>query len=135
MKSPRREIIMTALLNSPTIREASKVCGVPERTIYTWLNKPDFKAEYEHRRGQLVQSAWDLLRGKLTEAIGVVSELMEDEGTPPQVRLNAARSVLEYSLRATEQLDLLPRLEALEAAQSGREQHAGGEIYWVHGSG
>lgn len=44
---------------------------------------------------------------------------MADPLAPPQTRLNAARTTLEFTLKATEQLDILTRLEALEAAQNG----------------
>lgn len=135
MKSSRRELIMTALLSNPTIREASKACGVPERTVYTWLNRADFKDEYNRRRSELVGDAWNGLRERIGDAIETVSKLMGDRNIPPQVRLNAARTVLEYSLRATEQLDILPRLEALEAAHSGRNSHMGGEVRWELRSG
>lgn len=63
--------------------------------------------------------AWDGLRGSLEDATAVVRELMADPLAPPQTRLNAARTVLEFALKATEQLDILTRLEALEAAHNG----------------
>ena len=60
-----------------------------------------------------------MLRGSLEDATSVVRELMADPLAPPQTRLNAARTTLEFTLKATEQLDILTRLEALEAAQNG----------------
>jgi hypothetical protein len=133
MATAKRELMLGALLANPTIRDASKACGVPERTLYTWLRRPDFKAEYDRRRGQLIQNAWDALHARLSAAVDVVAELMEEPSTPPQVRLSAARTVIDYSLKATEQLDILPRLEALEAESSAQRQTGGG-IYWVPGN-
>ena len=135
IKSPKCELMLAALLANPTIRDAAEACGVPERTLYTWLRRPDFAAEYHRRRGQLVQSAWSALHEKLSDAIGVVAALMEDPLTPPQVRLSAARAVLDYNLRSIDQLDILRRLEALEAAESGAERQGKGAMYCLHGSG
>ena len=101
MNNGREEKILAALLATSTVRDASKKCGVPE----------------------LVRVAWDGLRGSLEDATAVVRELMADPLAPPQTRLNAARTVLEFTLRATEQLDILTRLEALEAAQNGPHWH------------
>lgn len=127
MTNSKRELMLSALLANPTIRDASKACDVPERTLYTWLRRPDFKAEYDRRRGQLVQSAWNALHGRLSEAIDIVADMMRDTSTSPQIRLSAARAIIEYSLRSVEQLDILPRLEALEAAQNGGKRQTGGD--------
>lgn len=117
MNNSKRETILAALLTSPTVLDASRACGVPRRTITRWLSRPDFKAEYDAARGQIVQNAWAGLNERLGEAISVVGELMQ-EG-PPYVRLQAARTVLEFALRAEEVHNITPRLEALEAAQNG----------------
>ena len=119
MNSGREEKILAALLAAPTVREAAITSGIPERTVYKYLARPDFRAEYQRKKTELVRVAWDGLRGSLVEAIDVVRGLMADPLAPPQTRLNAARTTLEFTLKATEQLDILTRLEALEAAQNG----------------
>lgn len=119
MNSGREEKILAALLAAPTVREAAITSGIPERTVYKYLARPDFRAEYQRQRTELVRVAWDGLRGTLEEATAVVRGLIADPLAPPQTRLNAARTVLEFTLKATEQLDILTRLEALEAAQNG----------------
>ncbi len=123
MNNARTEKILAALLATSTVRDASKKCGVPERTVYRYLAHPDFREKYQRQRTELTRVAWDGLRGSLEDATAVVRELMADPLAPPQTRLNAARTVLEFTLRATEQLDILTRLEALEAAQNGPHWH------------
>lgn len=119
MNNARTEKILAALLATSTVRDASKKCGVPERTVYRYLADPDFREKYQRQRTELTRVAWDGLRGSLEDATSVVRELMADPLAPPQTRLNAARTALEFTLRATEQLDILTRLEALESAQNG----------------
>lgn len=46
-------------------------------------------------------------------------EIMEDRDENGQVRVTAARSVLEYGLKMTETTDVLSRLQELEAAIGG----------------
>ena len=48
-------------------------------------------------------------------------KIMNNPKAPPQTRLNAARTVLEYGFKSIEQLDILKRLEALEAAEKSRK--------------
>lgn len=118
MKNSKRELILTALLSNPTIREASTAIGVPEQTIYTWLRKPDFKQEYDERRRHLVDDASNYLQIKLSEATGTIFGIMNDEETPSQTRLNAARTVFEYCHKFIEQREIIDRLSALEALAS-----------------
>ena len=43
--------------------------------------------------------------------------MISNEEVPPQVRLNASKAVLEYGLKLTENIDILPRIEQLEKLQ------------------
>ena len=42
--------------------------------------------------------------------------MVEDNGLDTQPCISAARSILEYSMKLTEQLDILDRLDELESA-------------------
>ena len=115
MKNSKRELILTALLSNPTVREASAAVGVPEQTIYSWLRKPEFKAEYEKRKRELMDDTRSYLQVRLQEANAVVFSIMHDSEAPSQTRLNAARTVFEYCANLTEQADIISRLDVLEA--------------------
>lgn len=55
----------------------------------------------------------------LDPAIAVLQEIMEDRCENGQVRVTAARSVLEYGLKMTETTDILSRLQELESVMGG----------------
>ena len=55
-------------------------------------------------------------------APAVLREIMEDRDENGQVRVTAARSVLEYGLKMTETTDILTRLDELEAAMGGEHE-------------
>jgi len=61
------------------------------------------------------------LQVKLQEATETIVNIMNNDETAPQIRINAARSVFDYCIKLTEQTEIINRLEALEAAQSGGE--------------
>lgn len=50
----------------------------------------------------------------LTPALSTLREIVESKGENAQVRIAAARSLLEYSLKLTEQVDILEQLQELE---------------------
>jgi hypothetical protein len=117
---------MTALLTCPTIQAASEASGIPVRTLYDMRTDPDFRAEYEQRRRQLTEDACTALQGRMTDAVEIIAALMTGSKTPPRVRLDAAKAILEYGLKSLETLDILPRLEALEDAENRRNSPRGG---------
>lgn len=123
----KREAALAALIEAPNLRAAAQACNVPERTLRRWMTESAFRQRYESMRRDLISNAWHGLQARLSEASTTVAALMNDKSVPPQVRLGAARIVLEFALRSCEQLDILPRLEALEQAENDRQRQTGGK--------
>lgn len=125
----RQEAALAALIEAPNLRAAALACGVPERTLRRWMADEEFHQRYESMRRALVSDAWHGLQARLSEASATVAGLMSSKDVPPQVRLGAARTVLEFALRSCEQLDIIPRLEALEQAENDRQRQKGGRSW------
>jgi uncharacterized protein (UPF0147 family) len=89
-----------------------------ESTIYGYLRKSEFKAKYDSIRAEILQQSTAFLQVQVSEAAKTVREIMNDKKAPARTRLNASKIMLEYAVKFTEQVDILPRLEALEAAQA-----------------
>lgn len=117
----QKEQALIALVGAPSLRAASIASGVPERTLRTWLAEKEFSSRYEAMRREAIAVAWANLQTRIGEASEVVMKIMNNPKAPPQTRLNAARTVLEYGFKSIEQLDILKRLEALEAAEKSRK--------------
>ncbi len=113
---PKDEHILFALLSCGNIKEASKACGVSRNVIYTRLANKEFKAEYDRRRTAALNEACNTLQATLTKAVNTIREIMENKDTAPQVRLNASALLLQNGLKYTEQINVLSRIEVLEAA-------------------
>ena len=122
MKNSKREMLLSALLTNPTVREAAANVGIPETTAYNWLREPEFADEYKQRKRQLVAEASDFMQSKISAATRVIDELMTDTETPPQTRLSAAKTIIETAYKIFEQEEIIERIEALEAlsGDSGR---------------
>lgn len=87
-----------------------------------YLHDPEFQERYREAFNNLLQDATRKAQKSIEPAIDTLREVMEDKSAGAQARILAARSVLEYALRLTDQLDILGRIEALENAQKGGEQ-------------
>ena len=108
------ERVMTALLSSGTEQEAARRAGLSDRQIRRYLALPDFRAEYQRRKCELIETATLRLQNGLTGAVGALTEIVSDPEAGAAARINAARAILQYCAAYTETADILPRLEALE---------------------
>lgn len=117
MNNAKEELILSALLSCPTIKEAAEKSTVPARTINDYLAKPEFMARYQAAKADLVKRASDKIQGKMSKAVDVIDELMEDEETPPAVRLNAAKTLLEYGVEIHKNEQIIERIVRLEKAK------------------
>lgn len=105
---------ISALLSEGSVRKASESCGVPERTLYQWFKQAAFADAYRQARREATQAAVSL--GQQYSSV-MMRELLRlaTQGKSEAVRLGAARTVLEFAIKAVEIEDLAVRLEALEA--------------------
>jgi oligoendopeptidase F len=104
---------LSALLASPTIRQAAEQSGIPEKTLHNWLRDTTFAAEYRAALREAFQHA----KGTLQQGSGrAAAELvrLSVSAKSEAVRLGASRAVLEFAIKATEIEDLAARVAALE---------------------
>lgn len=109
----RKEKALQALLVSRTKAEAARVAGVSESTLREYMKDPEFIEKYRQACGDMLKDAAQQARQGISPALETLREIAETPGNP-QARIMAARSTLEYSLRLTERVDILERVEALE---------------------
>jgi len=112
----RKEEAIVALLSQRNVEEAARVAHIPPRTLYRWLNDPEFQAAYrEARRAAFGQSIARLQQGTPAAATTLL-KLMLDAATPPSTRARCAESVLSLASKAIELEDVEARVSELERA-------------------
>ena len=119
--TPKKEKALAALLVCPTKDAAAKSAGITGRTMSIYLKDPEFQSEYKRAFGVLVDNATRQAQRNLTPAVSTLQEIMQDQGQNGQIRVSAARSLLEYSLKLSERVDILDRLDELEASVHGNK--------------
>lgn len=104
------------MLSKPSIAEAAKAAKVGERTLWRWLEFPEFKEKYRAARSQIVIQSVAQMQSALTEAVKTLKDVMENAKAPASARVSAAKAVIDMSLRSVELEDLLVRIEIIETA-------------------
>ena len=114
--TPRKEKALTALLTCRTKAEAARLAGIAESTLREYMKDREFSERYRQACGDMLRDAAQQARQGISPALETLREITEAQANP-QARIMAARSTLEYSLKLTERVDFLERLEALEKMQ------------------
>ena len=112
--SPKQFLTIECLLCTKTRQDAAKLANVPVRTLNRWLCNSAFKNELNRRIDEISFEVGTQLQKSLFDAVETLSEILKDNDAMPSVRVSAARTILEFSLRYKEQIDILKRLETLE---------------------
>ena len=112
--SRKREDAICALLSSGTVKEAAERTGVDPKTLMAWMREPGFNGAYQEARTAIVSQATARLRSRMSEAVDVLAEVMNEAANPPGPRISAAKTVLEMGLKAVENEEIIDRLSALE---------------------
>ncbi len=115
-KINKTEAALTALLNSATVTQAAKACGLSERTLYRFLEDAEFQTEYRAARRRIFEQNIVRLQSLHAGAVDTLERNLNCE--IPACEIRAAQIVIESTRKDFETLDVLHRLEALEAQKN-----------------
>lgn len=110
-----------ALIANSTVAAAAVECGVAKRTLFRWLNEPEFQTAHRRMQSEFVTQAHAGLQGITADAVETPRELMNDRNLPAGARVSACRVTLTlaYELIQAEQIQArLKRLERLKTARN-----------------
>ena len=107
-----KEQALAALLTCPTICEASRKCGVAERTINGYIREDaEFRQAYDENRQAIVRDASERMTGAFASAVDTLTEIMTDKEHNAATRVSAARTVIEHGMKLIEVTDVLQQLQ------------------------
>lgn len=111
-KANNKEKALAALLETASVRDASHVCGLSEKTLYRFLDDADFKREYTAARRRIFEQNIFRLQSLHAGAVETLERNLTCEN--PSVEVRAAQIVIEANRKDFEAFDILERLEILE---------------------
>jgi hypothetical protein len=118
VRSQADSVLIAALASGATMEAAAKQAGVSVRTVSRRMAEPGFKAEIDQARADLIERAVSVLAGISSAAVVTLGQLLKSDRD--SVRLGAARSVLELTIKLREHSEFEQRLAAMEQLQEER---------------
>jgi len=119
--APKKQAAILALLTAPSIEEASKSAGIGKRTLYRWLEFPDFNTAYRKAKRAAFSQALARLQQGASAAATTIIEIMADTTVATSTRLKAAECVLDHARSGIETEEIEARIAALERASESCE--------------
>jgi hypothetical protein len=122
-KWARRHVeAILALVTEPTVKAAAAKAGISEVTMWRWLQREDFREQYQAARRQVVDVAITNLQQSAGEAVETLRRNLNCG--QPAVEVRAAGLIVEQVLKAIELEDVEARLKALEEHLAATDEKA-----------
>jgi hypothetical protein len=111
----KQERAINCLLSEPTAKKAAARARISETTLYRWLNDdPLFAAALKQARNRVLETTLSGLQAASGQAVETLIDVMRSATESPAARVSAARTILEFTLRANDAIETEKRLRALE---------------------
>ncbi|MGB7922352.1 MAG: transposase family protein [Pyrinomonadaceae bacterium] len=118
--SRRHESVIVALLANPTMKDAAQAAGVSEATVWRLMQRQDFQQRYREAQDKALDGALGSLQGAATLAIDTLQKNLTCG--MPSAENQAAKAILDFTLKTREQFDYATRIKQLEQALKAREE-------------
>ena len=113
-------LLIASLAAGESLRDAAHIAGVSERTAHRRWSDSGFRQKVNEAWSEIVRQAVGKLGDASTHAAAVLRELLNADSET--VRLSAARSILDHTVRLSEFANVEQRLSDIEAAIQASEK-------------
>lgn len=100
------------LLASRSLEEGARQARVSKNLLYSWLREEAFQTKLKQQREKIVKAGLETLKANVSKATEVIVGLLDSQNE--SIRHRAARDVIEFVVKTTENESLEERIEALE---------------------
>lgn len=111
----KQQKAVTALLSERTARDAARLAGISERTLYNWLALPAFRSALKSAEADALDTVTRRLSSGQALALDTLEKLIQS-ARHESTKLTACVSWLNMFMKYHELRDVDERLTALEAA-------------------
>lgn len=115
--SHKEEMIIQAILETKSIKEACLKASIGEATMYRYLKKDSFQQKLSASRQKIISSLVNRLQSASHVALDELLRIITDPYAKEHNKVQACRAILDTSIRSTE----IQKLEQIEERLSELE--------------
>ena len=114
--TPRQIKFMSELFTSSSISETIKNTGISSATAYKWMREDDeFRRELQNRKTKALEEVSTQMQVGFSDAVEELLQIIRNNRVSAQVKINAIDCLLRNAKQIMEEVDILNRLQAVEA--------------------
>lgn len=113
----RKDRLILALLSAATVKSACETAKVPETTARRWLRDPEFAAQVEAARRQLMTQQLGRVSSMIGTAFKTLEGVCKDKDQLGRDRVNAAGKLIDAAFKVLDLEELRDRVAKLEDGQ------------------
>ena len=118
-KLTRRQLkVIPFIVSNPNYTQGCEKANINKTTLYKWLKQPEFKAELDRQRDEIVEAAFGMIALNIEKAVSSLVGLL-DTGDDRVKRLTA-NDIIGHFLKHKELKDLEQRIERIEERLESR---------------
>jgi hypothetical protein len=112
--SRNQERALEAIIQTPTIADAARVCGMGERTLWRYLKDEAFSEALKARQDEVIRTTTAAMVGLSSKAVEALAAILDDPKAPVSVKARVALGWLRQVRETVEWRDLIERVAMLE---------------------
>lgn len=97
------------------VKEICDKMGITKQTYYNYLNNENVKAQIDMIRASIITDTAIFLQSNLKTCSDKLMEMINDPKTPPHIKISAINSVFNNCSKLTEQIDIIDKINKLDA--------------------
>lgn len=109
---------MAELLKNGTISAAIRETGISSSTAYKWMKDPAFRSELQSKRTEMLREVSMTMQAGFSKAVQELVEIIKNDCVSAQTKVNAIDCLFRNARPIIEEVDILNRLNELEAAMT-----------------
>ena len=98
------EMLVNSLFEQGSLKAAAEEGKTPIWQMYKAMKDPAFKEIYKQLKTDVTRKASFAINDQIPDAISTITEIMNDPGINPEIRLQAAKTILEQSGKFADRL-------------------------------
>ena len=102
-----------AMLETGNISKSAKIANITETTAFKYL-KNGLAEQINKIRKQYIEESLKKLEYASIKATDTIINILEDEKCTNSIKLNAGKTILDYSLKIREQTEIIEKLNNIE---------------------
>lgn len=108
------EDLILALATCRDVTSVADKLNISRQAVYNRLRKPEFRERLRNERDAKFMVLNDKLTDSAASAVETLNNALCDKKCPYGVRIKAAQILLDTTLKAVEQMEILGRIAAIE---------------------